>query len=587
MRWSKYYIPTLKEAPADADVVSHRLMVRAGMIRKLTAGVYSYLPLGLRALSRVEAVAREEMNRAGALELLLPAVQPADLWRESGRWTQYGKELLRFRDRHERDCCLGPTHEEVVTGLIRGELRSYRQLPLILYQIQTKFRDEIRPRFGLMRGREFLMKDAYSFDKDDAGADASYAAMYDAYSRIFRRLGLRFRAVEADSGAIGGNFSHEFMIPAGTGEDEIAACADCAYAANLERAETARPARGEEREAPALKETVTPDRKTVAELAEFLHVEPSEIVKTLVLEADGKPAAVLLRGDHTLNEIKVKKLLGVEEIRPATPEQVEAWSGAPPGFVGPLGLDMPILADHALCEREGWVCGAGRKDRHFTNVGLVRDAGIREFADVRVAGPGDACPRCGGRLEFIRGIEVGHVFKLGLKYSKAMNAVFLDENGKEQFMFMGCYGIGVSRLVAACIEQNHDERGIRFPPPIAPFAVQLVNLDIKSEEVNAEAERLYACLRSAGVDVLLDDRNERAGVKLNDADLIGAPVRIVLGAKSLARGVAEVRDRRDGATAELRLAGFAEEFGTFWESVLRGWGLTGDDSAVRACGVPC
>ncbi|MDR1686581.1 MAG: proline--tRNA ligase [Desulfovibrio sp.] len=573
MRRSRYYIPTLKEAPADAEVVSHRLLVRAGMIRRLTAGIYTYLPLGLRALSKVEAVVREEMNRAGALELLLPAVQPADLWRESGRWTQYGRELLRFKDRHERDCCLGPTHEEVITDLLRGELRSYRQLPLILYQIQTKFRDEIRPRFGLMRGREFIMKDAYSFDKDDAGASASYAVMFDAYARIFRRLGLRFRAVEADSGAIGGNFSHEFMIPAGAGEDVIAACASCDYAANSERAETARPPRREEREPPAMRETATPGIKTVADLAEFLHIPPSGIVKTLILEADGKPLAVLVRGDHEVNELKVKKHLGADEVRQAAPEQVEAHCGAPAGFVGPVGLAMPVLADHALWEREGWVCGARARDIHLLDVSLARDAGISDFADLRAAGPGDACPRCGGRLEFIRGIEAGHVFKLGLKYSKAMNAVFLDENGVEQHLVMGCYGIGISRVVAACIEQNHDARGICFPPPMAPFAVHLVNLDRQASEVTAQAEKIYADLCSGGYEVLFDDRNERAGVKLNDADILGSPVQIIVGAKSLGRGAVEAEDRRSGRREDLRLAGFAEEFGIFWESVCSGWGL--------------
>jgi prolyl-tRNA synthetase len=573
MRWSRYYIPTLKEAPADAEVVSHRLLVRAGMVRRLTAGIYAYLPLGLRALSKVEAVVREEMNRAGASELLLPAVQPADLWRESGRWTQYGRELLRFKDRHERDCCLGPTHEEVITDLLRGELRSYRQLPLILYQIQTKFRDEIRPRFGLMRGREFIMKDAYSFDKDDAGASAAYAAMFDAYSRIFRRLGLRFRAVEADSGAIGGNFSHEFMIPAGAGEDVIAACSSCDYAANSERAETARPTGREAREPPAMRETATPDIRTVADLAEFLHILPSGIVKTLVLEADGKPVAVLVRGDHEVNEIKVKKHLGADEVRQAAPEQVEAWCGAPAGFVGPVGLAMPVLADHALGEREGWVCGARVQDRHVLDVSLARDAGIRDFADLRVAGPGDACPRCGGRLEFIRGIEAGHVFKLGLKYSKAMNAVFLDESGVEQYLVMGCYGIGISRVVAACIEQNHDAHGICFPPPMAPFAVHLVNLDRQSPDVTEQAEKIYADLCSGGYEVLFDDRNERAGVKLNDADLIGSPVQIIVGAKSLGRGAVEVKDRRSGRREDLSLAGFAEAFGIVWERVRNGWGL--------------
>jgi prolyl-tRNA synthetase len=573
MRWSEYYLPTLKEAPADAEVVSHRLLARAGMIRKLASGIYSYLPMGLKALARVENIVREEMNRAGALELLLPAVQPADLWIESGRWEHYGKELLRFRDRHERDCCLGPTHEEVITDLIRGEVRSYRQLPMTLYQIQTKFRDEIRPRFGLMRGREFIMKDAYSFDRDDAGANLSYAAMYEAYKRIFTRLGLRFRAVEADSGSIGGSFSHEFMVMAQTGEDSMVSCTQCDYAANVERAETRPFATAAGGNVPPLAEAQTPGMTSVAEVSAFLRVPPAEIVKTILLEVDGKPLAVLVRGDHELNMLKVKNRLGAESVSLASPDQVVEWSGAPLGFAGPVGLDIPVLADHALLARDGWVCGARRKDAHFLNLSLARDTKISGFADLRLIGPEDPCPRCAAPLETLRGIEVGHVFKLGVKYSKAMNAVFLDENGRERLITMGCYGIGVSRVVAACIEQNHDEKGIVFPPPVSPFAVLVVNLDARSEAVRAKAEEVYEFLRSEGLDALLDDRDERAGVKFKDADLIGVPVQLFIGAKGLARGVVEGRDRRSGVGTELPLADFPSAFRIFKKEVHAGWGV--------------
>ena len=592
MRWSQYYIPTLKEAPADAEVISHQLLTRAGLIRKLASGIYSYLPLGLRAIRKVERIVREEMDASGAQEVLLPAVQPSDLWVESGRWTHYGKELLRFKDRHDRDCCLGPTHEEAITDLIRGEVRSYRQLPFTMYQIQTKFRDEIRPRFGLMRGREFIMKDAYSFDCDDAGADLSYKTIFDAYERIFSRLGLCFRAVEADSGSIGGSFSHEFMVLAGTGEDSIAACTACKYAANMERAEVGlkRDSQAElglsvgskPPQPPAYTEIFTPKQHTVAEVVGFLKaagiaVEAQGLVKTILLDVDGKLVAALVRGDHELNEIKIKNRLSAKEVRLASPAQVRAWTGAPVGFAGPVGLNMPVLADHALSASlmpgEGWVTGANKADAHFVNVSLARDAGITEYADLRCIQPGDPCPRCGGTIETMRGIEVGHIFKLGLKYSEALKATVLDENGKERFIVMGCYGIGVSRVLAACIEQNHDESGIMFPPPVAPFEVMLANLDSKSEEAAAKAEGITVFLQAEGLDVLLDDRDERPGVKFKDADLIGAPMQLVVGAKSLARGIVEAKSRVSGRKIELPLDGFAEAFRVWRSEVYAEWNM--------------
>ncbi len=574
MRLSRYYLPTLKEAPADAEVISHKLMIRAGLIRRLTSGVYNYLPFGWRAIAKVAQIVREEMDRAGALELTMPMVQPADLWKESGRWEHYGRELLRFKDRHDRDFCLGPTHEEVITDLLRGELRSYRQLPVNLYQIQTKFRDEVRPRFGLMRGREFIMKDAYSFDRDDAGADISYKAMYDAYVRIFERLALKFRAVEADSGSIGGSFSHEFMVLAQTGEDTIAACADCNYAANVERAEVKFAGPKNSTPPPAWAEVHTPGRHTVEEVANFLKIGPEQLVKTILLNVDGKAVAALVRGDRELNEIKVKNYFNASVVELAAPEQVVAWTKAPVGFAGPVGLEVSaVLADQELQAGEGWVCGANKKDFHLVNVSLSRDAKIDAYADLRAITAQDPCPRCGGRLELPKGIEVGHVFKLGLKYSKAMNANFLDENGKDAPMVMGCYGIGVTRIVAACIEQNHDADGIIFPPPIAPYQALILNLDAKSEAVGAKAQELYETLLGEGVEALLDDREERPGVKFKDADLIGIPMQVVLGAKTLARGVAEVKDRRSGEKGELPLDGFMAAFDAWRAKVYAGWGM--------------
>ncbi len=576
MRLSAYYIPTLKEAPGDAEVVSHKLLVRAGMIRKLTSGIYTYLPAGLRALERIAAVVREEMNAAGAMEILMPMVQPGDLWRETGRWELYGRELLRFKDRHDRDYCLGPTHEEVVTALLRGEVKSYRQLPLNVYQIQTKFRDEIRPRFGLMRGREFIMKDAYSFDKDEAGAEASYQAMYEAYSRIFTRLGLRFRAVQADSGAIGGSYSHEFMVLAETGEDVIAVCNACDYAANLEKAAVALP---DERPAPCdedcapLEEVATPGMHTVAEVARFLEMPESRILKTLLFDADGAPVAVLLRGDRELNEIKLANFLDAKSLQLASPEQVEAWTGAPVGFAGPVGLKVDaIYADKEVLLDSGWAAGANRKDAHVLHVDVRRDVTLAGEGDFGMVTTKDRCPACGGGLSLPRGIEVGHVFKLGSKYSEAMEAVFLDEQGKTRHMVMGCYGVGVSRILAACIEQNHDDHGAVLPPAVAPWEAALLALGAaKDAGVAAKADELYETLTAQGVATLYDDRDDRPGVKFNDADLLGLPIQVVVGGKALARGVLEVKDRRTGEKAELPVDTFAEAFAAFREDVLRGW----------------
>ncbi len=573
MRYSNYYIPTLKECPAEAEVISHKLMLRAGMIRKITSGVYTFLPLGLKCLRKVEAVVREEMNRAGALEIFMPMVQPADLWQESGRWEMYGKELLRFSDRHSRDFCLGPTHEEVVTDLLRGEVRSYRQLPLNVYQIQTKFRDEIRPRFGLMRGREFIMKDAYSFDASEEAANISYQKMFEAYNRIFERLGLRFRAVEADSGSIGGNFSHEFMVLAKTGEDTIAVCECCKYAANLEKAVTTLVQNEQSQCSSELEEVLTPNKHTVKEVAEFLGIESHQVMKTLLYQTDdGRSVAVLVAGDREVNEIKLKHIVNAKDIELAKPELVRELTAAPVGFAGPVGLKVDVLvADSGLKGRSGLVVGANKKDTHLKNLDLARDVNPQIFADVVFVTEKDVCPHCGGKLSLPQGIEVGHVFKLGIKYSKAMNAFFLDEDGKENLMIMGCYGIGVSRVIAACIEQNHDEAGMIFPPPLAPFDVILLELGGKDEKVGEKAKSLYAELQEMGLDVLFDDRKERPGVKFNDADLLGIPLQIVLGAKGLANGVVEAKDRRTGEKVELSLADFKVAFCAWKESVYAAW----------------
>jgi len=554
MRYSQYFIPTVKETPSDAEVVSHKLMLRAGMIRKLAAGIYNYLPLGLRSIRKVEQIVREEMNRAGAIELLMPSVQPAELWQESKRWEQYGKELLRFKDRKDAEFCLGPTHEEVITDLVRREVKSYRQMPVNLYQIQTKFRDEIRPRFGLMRGREFIMKDAYSFDVNSEAADTSYDKMYQAYRRIFQRCGLRFRAVEADTGSIGGSSSHEFMVLADSGEDAIVSCSACEYAANVEKAE-ARPFPAEHAEPRGLEKVETPRQRSVEEVTAFLGIPASSLVKTLLYLADGEPVAALVRGDHDLNEIKLKHLLGCEELEMAGEEVVERVTGAPVGFAGPVGLKIKVVADLVVQGMRNFVTGANGRDLHLKNVNIGRDFAPAIIADIRNVVHGDPCPRCeAGHLEMWRGIEVGHVFKLGTKYSEALRATYLDADGKEQVIFMGCYGIGISRTVAACIEQNHDADGIIFPIPIAPFHCIVSAVSTKDAEVMAACEELYRSLTAAGVEVLFDDRDERPGSKFKDADLIGIPLRIVVGSKNLAEGKVELKVRRGGEVSLLPLA---------------------------------
>ena len=554
MRFSNYFIPTQKEVPSDAEVISHQLMVRAGMIRKLTSGIYTYLPTGLRSIKKVEKIVREEMDRAGAVEILMPAVQPAELWQESGRWDYYGKELLRFKDRHNRDACMGPTHEEVITDLVRKEIHSYKQMPINFYQIQTKFRDEIRPRFGLMRGREFIMKDAYSFDVDENSANASYQKMFEAYTRIFERCGLKFRAVEADTGSIGGNYSHEFMVLAETGEDQIINCTKCSYAANLERAEVLyeekTPEADHHGEMGPLEEVETPDMKTVEEVTDFLHITADRLVKTLLLLVDGKEkVAVLIRGDHELNEAKLKTLLGAQTVEMAPESVVREITGAPVGFAGPVGLKIRIVADNALKGMHDFVTGGNRKDLHLKQVEMDRDFQIDLFGDLRTILPRDRCPRCGGNIVFGRGIEVGHIFKLGTKYSLALNAVFLNEEGKEQPIIMGCYGIGVGRIVAAAIEQNNDENGIVFPVPIAPFEVTILPLQMHDAAVAETAEKIYNDLSELGLDVLLDDRDERAGVKFKDADLLGIPVRITVGSRGVKTGTVEVKERAETESA--------------------------------------
>ena len=550
MRTSQLLLPTLREDPGEAETVSHRLMLRAGLIRKVAAGIYTYLPLGLRIIRKVEQIVREEMNRAGAQELLMPIASPAELWRETGRWGYYGKELIRFKDRHERDFCLGPTHEEVITDLFRREVRSYRQLPLNFYQIQTKFRDEIRPRFGLMRGREFIMKDAYSFDKDEPAARLSYQKMYDAYHRIFARCGLNFRAVEADTGLIGGTSSHEFMVLADTGEETVVYSEPGTYAANVERAEVL-PPNDESKEALLpLRSVNTPGCRTVEEVTKFLKVDASKLVKTLLYSTGSETVAVLIRGDHDANEIKLKRLLGVTDVELASPATVEKMTGAPVGFAGPVGLNIRIVADHAVKASANSVVGGNRLDTHLVNVNCPRDFRVEQFADLRNARAGDPSPRKDGILKTTKGIEVGHVFMLGTKYSQAMNASFLDPNGKECLAVMGCYGIGIGRTAAAAVEQNHDDKGIVWPFPIAPFHVHLISLGQSAAVIEA-ATAVYAALEAVGLEILWDDRDERAGVKFNDADLIGAPYQVIVGDKGLAEGLLEVKSRNTGVKTKL------------------------------------
>ena len=555
MRFSKMFLPTLKEAPSDTEIVSHRLMTRAGMIRRVAAGIYNYLPIGLRVIRKVENIVREEMNRAGAQEVVMPMVIPSELWQESGRWDIYGKELLRIKDRHERDFCLGPTHEEVITDMVKKEVRSYRELPLNLYQIQAKFRDEIRPRFGLMRGREFIMKDAYSFHATEEDAEKEYQNMYNTYCRIFERCGLKFRAVEAETGAIGGRFSHEFMVLADTGEDSIASCNKCSYAANVEKAEIkgqGSRVKGQGEEKP-LEKVSTPGMKTVEEVSGFLKTTPQKLIKTLIYNSDKGVFAVLVRGDYELNEAKLKRLIDAEWLNLADEETVRKTTHAPSGFAGPIGLKTRIFADHSIQTIINGITGANEADAHFINVNYDRDFNIGSFADLRVVVKGDLCPRCSGMLEIFRGIEVGHVFKLGTKYSEAMGATFLNEKGIAQPMIMGCYGIGIGRTAAASIEQNHDEKGIIWPMPLAPFHVHLVPVNVKDKPTMDAAETIYKDLVEAKVDVLMDDRDERAGVKFNDADLIGIPIRLTMGNKTLQQNSIELKMRNANDVRLIRL----------------------------------
>lgn len=553
MKASRFFIGTLKEAPADAEIVSHKLMMRAGMIRRVAGGIYDYMPIGLRSIRKVEAIVREEMNRAGALELLMPAVQPAELWQESGRWEQYGPELLRIKDRHERDFVVGPTHEEVVTDIARREIKSYRQLPVNFYQIQTKFRDEIRPRFGVMRGREFIMKDAYSFDKDSAGLAESYRKMYDAYVRIFTRIGLEFRAVAADNGSIGGSGSHEFHVIAETGEDDIAYCPTSDFAANVEAAD-ALPLIAQ-RAAPAeeLKKTPTPGKAKCEAVAEHLNIPLEKTIKSIILATDNEGAEptiwlLMLRGDHSLNDIKVNKLPGLAGYRFATEAEIVEWFGTPPGYLGPIGTKKPVrvIADRTVANMSDFVVGTNEVDYHTTGVNWGRDLPEPEVADIRNVVAGDPSPDGKGTLEICRGIEVGHVFQLGTKYSDSMGATYLDENGKPAPMLMGCYGIGVTRVLGAAIEQNFDDKGIIWPESIAPFEVVICPMGYdRSDAVREQADKLYATLLEAGVNVILDDRGERPGVMFADWELIGVPHRIVIGDRGLKEGKLEYQGRRD------------------------------------------
>ena len=551
MRLSKSFIPTRKEDPADADIASHKLLIRGGYIRQLARGIYNFLPLGWRSIRKIEAIVREEMDRSGAQEILMPGVQPAELWQESNRWEEYGDDLLRMKDRKGGDFCLGPTHEEVITDLVRGELNSYKQLPMNLYQIQTKFRDEPRPRFGLLRAREFIMKDAYSFDIDHEAAEESYDEMFDAYARVCDRLGFDWRAVEADTGAIGGSRSHEFQVITDTGEDKLVICPECGYAANVEKAEFAIPDWDSPEEAnyEEMERVETPGQRTIEEISSFLDVDPSECVKTLVYLADEEPVAVLVRGDHDANEVKVRDYLRDEtdieftQLNLASDAVVAELTEAPVGFAGPVELDMPVIADLAVEGLSNFVVGANAKDAHFVNVNWGRDFDVAAFTDLRLAEVGDPCPECQTAMEGTRGIEVGHIFFLDTKYSEPLGATVLDENGSATPMIMGCYGMGVTRMLAAVAEQNHDDDGLIWPMPIAPYQALVLPLQMRSDDVVETGEELYRELKDAGVEVLIDDRDEGVGAKFKDADLIGIPVRIAIGTRGLDEGNVELKLR--------------------------------------------
>tara|TARA_B110000971_G_C20035824_1_gene514086 strand:+ start:3197 stop:4912 length:1716 start_codon:yes stop_codon:yes gene_type:complete len=563
MRVSKFPLNTLKEVPSDAEVVSHQLMLRSGMIRKLGAGLYTWLPLGLRILRKAEAIVREEMNQAGALEILMPSVQPAELWQESGRWEQYGPELLRMHDRHNREFCYGPTHEEVITDLVRKQVRSYKELPLNLYQIQTKFRDEIRPRFGIMRSREFIMKDAYSFHETAACLEQTYADMYQAYSQIFSRMGLKYRAVDADTGSIGGNASHEFHVLADSGEDAIAYCETSDYAANVELAPLLAVAEiALSAEAAVMTEVSTPAAKTIEQVSASLNVTAADCVKTLLVKAeDGGLIALLLRGDHELNTLKAEKLEGVlAPLSFAEEDDIKALIGCPPGFIGPLAISCPILADYSLIQQQDFVCGANKEGFHLTHVNWTRDLPRPTFADLRNIEIGDPSPDGQGTIKICRGIEVGHIFQLGKKYSERLDANVLDQNGKKTTLTMGCYGIGVSRIVAATIEQNFDDHGICWPPALAPFQISILPMKMeKSDKVRSYCEQLYNDLIQQGVEVLIDDRKARPGIMFADHDLIGIPHRLVVSEQNLEKGVLEYKSRSDEDSREIAVNTLMDE----------------------------
>lgn len=554
MRVTKMYAPTLREVPSEAEIASHQLLLRAGFMRKSTNGMYTYLPLAWRVIKKIEAIIREEMDNKGAQEIMMPIMQPAEIWQESGRWGAYGAEMIRLKDRHGHEYCLGPTHEEMVTTVVKNDVRSYRQLPLNLYQIQDKFRDERRPRFGLMRSRDFIMKDAYSFDRDEAGLELSYQEMYDAYAKIFTRCGLNFRPVEADSGAIGGSGSHEFMVLAESGEAEIVYCSACDYAADVEKAELHTITAPAEAELP-MEKVVTPDCKTIADVCAYLQAPVDHSMKAVAFQSEKGLILCFVRGDHEVNEIKVINTVGVNEVEMAEPELL-AKAGTVGGYMGPVGMDpkkVIIVVDQSVMQMHNICCGANEEGYHYINVNPGRDFTPTYVADIRLMAEGDPCPHCGAPVKKARGIEVGQVFKLFTKYSQAMHATYLDENGKEQPMVMGCYGIGVGRTMAAAVEQNNDKDGMIWPAAIAPYHVLVVPVNIKDEASNAKAEEIYQTLQKAGLEVVIDDRKERPGVKFKDADLIGYPLRVVVGPKTLTTGELEVKVRRTGEVKMLPL----------------------------------
>lgn len=559
MRASQLYAPTLRETPAEAEVVSHQLMLRAGMLRKAAGGIYTYLPLAWRVLKKIENIVREEMDAKGGQELLMPIIQPAEMWLETGRWNVYGDEMFRLKDRHNRDFCLGPTHEEMITTLVRSDVRSYRQLPLMLYQIQNKYRDEIRPRFGLMRGREFIMKDLYSFDRDEKGLDESYNKMYDAYSKVFTRCGLTFRAVEADGGAIGGNGTHEFMVIADSGEAAIVYCPECDYAANVEKAEL-QPILAPEEPLKEFAEVDTPGTKTIKAVAEYLSIPVEKTIKTLAYQTEKGIVLALVRGDHEANEIKIRNLLNCLELELADEKVLGEQIDSTPGYIGPVGIKgCTIIADATVMKMYNAVCGANKLDRHYLNVNPERDFNPTIVADIRLVQESDPCSHCGNPLKTARGIEVGQVFKLYTKYSKALNASFLDENGRDVPMVMGCYGIGVSRTMAAAIEQNNDENGIIWPVAIAPYQVIVIPVNSKDAEQKALAESIYTDLNNNGIETVYDDRNERPGVKFKDADLIGYPIKVTIGPKAISDNIIEVKVRRTGEISYFSIQNYMQE----------------------------